>query len=124
MMSFDVLVTRIDGLDPDDLSRWITNKWVRPKSQSGHYVFEEIDVARVHLIYELREDLDVNEAALPVVLSLLDQLYGLRRHVRAIGDAIDQIASEDMRRALTAHLASQQRRKTDEKEANDIAARS
>jgi chaperone modulatory protein CbpM len=39
----------------------------------------------VRLIRELRDELAVNEEALPVVLSLLDQLYALRRRVRAMG---------------------------------------
>lgn len=85
MMNFDVLITQIDGLEREDLLRWIANQWVKPDDLAGQYIFQEIDVARVHLIYELREDMDINEAALPVVLSLLDQLYDLRRHLRALG---------------------------------------
>jgi len=108
MMSFDMLITRIDGLDQDDLARWITNKWVRPDVEHGHYVFQDIDIARVHLIYELREDMDVNEAALPVVLSLLDQLYDLRRHLRAIGDAIGEVAPDAMQQAMELVVARRQ----------------
>jgi hypothetical protein len=46
---------------------------VRPDGNAGHYEFREIDVARVRLIQELRNELQINEAALPIVLSLLDQ---------------------------------------------------
>ncbi|MEO8722500.1 MAG: chaperone modulator CbpM [Sphingobium sp.] len=106
MIGFDVLVTRIDGLEQDDLARWITNNWVRPDVEHGQYVFEDIDIARVHLIYELREDMDVNEAALPVVLSLLDQLYDLRRHLRTVDSAIGEIVSTDVKRALAERIAS------------------
>lgn len=106
MISFDLLLAEIGGLDRRDLQRWVTNKWVRPDEQAGHYVFREIDVARVHLIYELREELDVDEAALPVVLHLLDQLYELRRQMRALGDAISQYAPQEVRRALTEALSA------------------
>lgn len=104
MTSFDVVMASIVGLDRDDLARWITNKWVRPDLEDGQYVFQDIDVARVHLIYELREDMDVNEAALPVVLSLLDQLYGLRRHLLKIDNAIGEILSGDVKQALAARI--------------------
>lgn len=83
MISVEMLLTRLPGLPQQDLERWILNDWVRPDGQPGEYAFREIDVARAQLIRELRDDLDVNEAALPVVLLLLDQLYDLRRRMRA-----------------------------------------
>ena len=43
----------------------------------------------MRLILELREDMAVNEEALPVVLSLLDQLYELRRRLREMGMSPD-----------------------------------
>ncbi|MEO5806436.1 chaperone modulator CbpM [Devosia sp.] len=82
MITIDVLVTHSTGLTRQDLERWIGNDWVRPDSRSGTFVFAEIDIARVRLIQELRDELEVNEAALPIVLSLLDQLYDLRRQIR------------------------------------------
>jgi chaperone modulatory protein CbpM len=41
-------------------------------------------VARARLIVELRDTAEVNDAAMPVVLSLLDQLYDLRRQLRRL----------------------------------------
>jgi chaperone modulatory protein CbpM len=105
MMSFDLLVRAVDGLEAADLARWIANSWVKPDLADGRYVFAEIDVARVHLIYELREELDVNEAALPVVLLLLDQLYDVRRHLRAIGVAIAETAPADLHRTRRGYAA-------------------
>ncbi len=105
MISFDVLISQTSGLLPQDLDRWICNHWVRPDGSAGHYIFHDIDVARVRLIFELRDDLDVNEAALPVVLSLLDQLYDARRRMRELGDALGELAPEPLRRALVDRLA-------------------
>lgn len=105
MISFDLLVAQISGLRPTDLDRWISNRWVRPDGDAGHYVFHDIDVARARLIFELRDDLDVNEAALPVVLSLLDQLYDTRRRICELGDALGEIAPEHLRRALIDRLS-------------------
>ena len=71
------------GLQEAELERWIGERWVRPEPASEGYVFREVDVARVRLIVELRHDLAIDEDALPVVLQLLDQVYALRRRLRA-----------------------------------------
>jgi chaperone modulatory protein CbpM len=82
MITLEILFARIPELHSDDLARWIENRWVRPETEAGTLVFAEIDLARIQLIRELRDELEVNEAALPVVLNLLDQLYDLRRALR------------------------------------------
>ena len=105
MISIDVLITQVSGLKRHDLERWISNEWVRPDRQSGMFVFQEIDVARVKLIQELREDMEINEEALPVILSLLDQLYDLRRRMHALGDAIAETAPEYFQNELATRLA-------------------
>ena len=105
MISIEVLIAELAGLPRADLERWIDNAWVRPERLAGSYQFREIDVARVRLIQELRDEMDVNEGALPVVLSLLDQLYDLRRRMRQLGDALCQTVPCEVRRDLAAHLA-------------------
>ena len=82
MITIEVLLARVPDLPLQDLERWISNDWVRPDGRAGDYAFGEIDVARVQLIQELRDRLEINEAALPVVVLLLDQLYDLRRRLR------------------------------------------
>ena len=85
MITLDILCARFTTLRPEDLQRWIHEGYVRPERAADDVLFEEIDVERVRLILELRDGLAVNEEALPVVLSLLDQLYELRRRLRAMG---------------------------------------
>jgi chaperone modulatory protein CbpM len=106
-ITIDVLITQVSGLTREDLEHWIANDWVRPEDAGSgdDYVFHEIDVARVRLIQELHHDLRINEEALPVVLSLLDQLYEQRRRLRALNDAIAAVAPEEVRRDLARHLA-------------------
>lgn len=108
-ITIDVLITQVSGLQREDLEHWIANQWVRPEEagSGGDYVFHAIDVARVRLIQELHYDLQISEEALPVVLSLLDQLYDQRRRLRALTDAIAAVAPEDVRRDLARHLAQQ-----------------
>jgi len=90
MITIDMLCTRFTALTQDDVLRWIGEGHVRPDAESGALVFCEIDVERVRLILELRDVLEVNEAALPVVLLLLDQLYALRRRLLQAGLALDE----------------------------------
>ena len=106
-ITIEVLIAQVSGLTREDLEHWIANDWVRPEpaGSGGDYVFHEIDVARVRLIQELCHDLRINEEALPVVLSLLDQLYEQRRRLRALNDAIAAVAPEEIRQALAEHLA-------------------
>ncbi|CCG40478.1 chaperone modulator CbpM [Magnetospirillum molischianum] len=104
MIGIEVVVGQLSGLTRQDLERWISNQWVRPDIDDGTYVFREIDFARVRLIQELRDELLVNEEALPVVLLLLDQLYDQRRKMRELCDALRRTAPDDLRRKLAQHL--------------------
>jgi chaperone modulatory protein CbpM len=105
VIGVEIVVAEFSGLQREDLERWIANAWVRPDRRAGRYVFQEIDVARVRLIRQLRDEMAVNEEALPIVLSLLDQVYDLRRRLRELGDALGQTAPDDVCRNLAEHLA-------------------
>ncbi len=88
MMTLEMLPRQVRGLRLADLERWVALAWVRPDGAPGAWVFQEMDVARVRLIVELRDELSLDEEALPTVLSLMDQLYEARRQMRAMAQAI------------------------------------
>ncbi len=106
MISIEIVLTRVSGVQRTDLERWIMERLVLPDSAAGSYLFREIDVARVRLIRELRDELNVNEEALPVVLSLLDQLYEVRRRMRELGQALGRTAPMEVREAITQQLSA------------------
>jgi chaperone modulatory protein CbpM len=93
----------IGDLQAAELERWIGENWVLPEASDGTYVFHEVDVARVRLIVELRRDMAIDEEAIPVILNLLDQLYALRRRVKALTAAIDALPP-DLHDAIAARL--------------------
>ena len=62
-------------------------------------MFSDLDVARVCLICDLVHDMAVEEESMPLVLSLLDQVYSLRRQLNAVTSAV-QRQPEDVRRAI------------------------
>jgi len=104
-MKIDIVVAQTPGVQRGDLERWILKEWVRPDAGFGDYEFAEIDIARARLIRDLRDDLEVNEEALPVVLLLLDQLYDLRRRIHDVSEAIDHTVPADILVDLVGHLA-------------------
>ena len=89
--------------DERELFAWIERRWVLPARGDQGYLFDDVDLARAKLICELRDDLSIDEEALPVVLSLLDQLYALRRAMRHVQSAIEA-APPDARQAILERL--------------------
>lgn len=87
-------VVAITALLPDvtqvELVTWVERGWVIPDAAEGGLEFHEIDVARVRLIRDLRHDMDVADDAMPLVLSLLDQVYALRRRLKAVLRAVEE----------------------------------
>jgi chaperone modulatory protein CbpM len=90
-----------------EVTRWIEQSWVLPTEEEGELLFDDVDRARVQLIVELRRDLEVNDEAIPVVLRLLDQVYGLRRTLDELRQGIMGL-SEAARAELEAKLAQTQ----------------
>jgi chaperone modulatory protein CbpM len=66
-------------LDHETLIAWVEEEWLIPSGTAAELVFTDADVARAELIRDLRHDLDINDAGIGVILSLLDQVHGLRR---------------------------------------------
>ncbi|MGF1630722.1 MAG: chaperone modulator CbpM [Kiloniellaceae bacterium] len=100
---FDEVLVHLD-IGASELSAWIEQHWVLPVEADGDFFFDDTDVARVKLISELRNDLGVNEDAIPVVLRLLDQVYSLRRALAELNEAIQDLpesAQEQLRAQLS-----------------------
>ncbi len=108
MTPFDTLVGSIAALRPDDLERWVRDALIAPVRHEQPWVFAEPECARIRLICTLHYDLEVTSDALPVVLSLLDQLYQTRADLRALTDAVLRQGPEvqaDILRTLTTRPA-------------------
>lgn len=85
------LLAAVADLDAEVLQRWIDQGWVQPHRTQSNLLFDRSDVARVRLIYELHFDLSIEEESMPVVLSLMDQLYGTRRALGALMSAVQTL---------------------------------
>ena len=105
MITIDILCRSVSGLQPAEVEQWIGNAWLHAEGAPGQYRLHAIDAARVRLIHELRHDLGIDDEALPVVLSLVDQLYAARRQMHSLRRAVEQAAPEEIRTAILGALA-------------------
>lgn len=69
------------GLQADVILSYISYQWISP-ADAEHQVFDDEDLARLRLIRNLRESFEVNEAAVPIILHLVDQLNRLHLEMK------------------------------------------
>ncbi len=103
MIPLQAVAERFPQLAPGELALWVERRWVRAeRGPDGAWRLTEMDVARVGLLVELRVTLEVTEDLIPMVLSLIDQLYDARRAVRAFLAALDEQPAEVRQAVLAA----------------------
>lgn len=88
----------VPDLSKDQLDRYIVAGVVQPVQSQDGPLFREIDIARLSLLVELADGYHLDDESLGLVMSLLDQLNGLRGEMRAIIDALAQEPPETRER--------------------------
>lgn len=102
LFALEEVVARYPDLAPDEPLLWIERRWLRAEAApGGSWLLTEVDVARLALLVELRVTLEVTEELMPLVLSLVDQLYDARRAMRCLMAALDS-QPEEVRAAVVA----------------------
>lgn len=89
MMDVAAVTALFSDLTQVELTAWVDRGWVIPDAAGASLEFHAIDVARVRLIHDLRRGMDIGEDAVPLVLSLLDQVYELRSRLRSTLRAVE-----------------------------------
>jgi chaperone modulatory protein CbpM len=89
-MDITAVTALFAGLSQVELVTWVERGWVHPDDAGSAFEFHEIDIARVRLIHDLRHGMDIGEDAIPLVLSLLDQVYELRSRLKSLLHAVDR----------------------------------
>ena len=95
------VVAEIEQVTLRRLRLWMRNGWIAPTTGAKGPRFDDLDLARIRLVCELKNEMKANDDAVAVVLSLLDQLYGIRREFKALAEAIER-QPEDVRAAVRA----------------------
>ena len=92
----------IEDLDRAQLDRSLRAGVVVPVQSETGPLFRELDLARLHLVVDLTEGYHLDEEALGLVMSLVDQLHGLRGDMRAMLDAVAREPTETRMRLKAA----------------------
>ena len=103
MMQVEDLVGAIAELQRTDLEAWIREELVAPQQDEGMLFFSDMECARVHLICTLHYKLEIDADTLPVVLSLLDQLYDTRQRLLSLIAAV-KAQDETVQEAIIAAI--------------------
>lgn len=94
LLSEDDVIITVTRLTRSQLARFIDEAFVKPQHGAGGYVFRPIDIARLELLCDLSQDLDLDETALGIVISLIDQLHDARQDLAAMARAIDILPAD------------------------------
>ena len=78
----------LSGIEHETLGVWIEEEWLVPSGSSVEPIFSDIDITRARLIRELLVDFGVNTEGVGVILNLVDQLYGMRRTLTELRQAV------------------------------------
>lgn len=95
------LIARIGRLEIEVLRQWVDLGIIEPRRDERGYVFDAVDVARVHLVCDLHYDMGLGHESLPTILSLVDQLHKTRHSLRALSAAVAE-QSEDVKVVIRA----------------------
>lgn len=102
------IVASVRGLTVTRLRAFVAASCVSPQEREGRPRFSEADLARLELLADLTEDFDLDEEAGAIVLSLVDQIHGLRRQLRTLATAIAE-EPEEVRARLRRRLSGPDR---------------
>jgi chaperone modulatory protein CbpM len=109
VIGVEELVRRFAELDRAELARWIERRWIVPEAQREAdreiWLFQEVDIARVELILDIRREFAADEETLSLVLGLLDQVYNLRRQMHRLCSVIES-QPDEIREAIRGALRS------------------
>ena len=89
MIALEAAAALLPDLDTTEIITWIELRWVQPEPAEGDgWVFHPVDVARLRLVYDLRRTFETPPDTMPLVLSLLDQVYDLRGTLKSMTAAL------------------------------------
>lgn len=81
MLSERDIVAKVRHVTVTRLRVWVRQGWIRPAAKPPQS-FSDADLARAMLIRDLEDTLGFDEDQVPVLLSLIDQIHGLRAELR------------------------------------------
>lgn len=105
--SEEEIFATVTRLTRSRLVNFIDCEFVRPELGFDGYVFRRVDIARLELLCDLSLDMEMDEVALGVVISLLDQLHDARQDLATLTQAINTLPN-GMRKQMATSLQKSQ----------------
>lgn len=87
-LSVPQAIAAVPGLTHARPEAFIATEVIIPLASDDGPVFRGIEIARLRLLCELSDDLDLEDEAVGIVISLLDQLHAARADLRALARAL------------------------------------
>ncbi len=99
----DETVNAVARLTRAQLHTFIELEIVSPIQTAQGFVYRQVDLVRLELLCELSEDFELEDDALGIMISLIDQLHSVRGNLRAVLTAIEA-EPKDVRARIGAAL--------------------
>lgn len=96
-------IAAVPGLSQSQLMAFLDADLVRPTLSADGPLFRALDLARLELLCDLADHLDLQGDALGVVMALIDQVHDSRRHLRAMALAMEA-EPQDLRARIGARF--------------------
>jgi chaperone modulatory protein CbpM len=90
MLSERDIVAKVQRLTVTRFRVWVQQGWIKPADNAAQ-AFSEADAARAALICNLEDQLGFAEEDVPVLLSLIDQIHGLRSELMGVLAALEDL---------------------------------
>ncbi|WP_339771730.1 hypothetical protein [uncultured Pseudosulfitobacter sp.] len=90
----DQVIAHVTSLTAERLSHFERLRIVTPVTTPDGPRYRTLDIRRITLLCELTDDFEVNEDALVIIMSLLDQLHGAHSKLEQVMQAIGAEPSE------------------------------
>lgn len=87
--SEDEVLAAIAPLTRTQLVSFIQTDVIQPLHTETGYAFRRVDMVRMELLCELSEHFNIEDDALGIVISLIDQLHDVRGELQAVLKAIE-----------------------------------
>lgn len=93
MLTEEDVVARVSRLTVTRLRVFVSQGLIKPE-EDGAPGYTEADLARAALICNLEDEMGFDEEDVPVLLSLIDQIHGLRSELRGFVEVIEALPPE------------------------------
>lgn len=104
LYSEEEVVTRITRLTHAQLVSYVEAQIVKPMRSEQGPVYGQMELVRLELLCDLSEQFELDEDALGLVISLIDQLHGVRAELRSFVEAVGREPEEVRERVRKAVL--------------------